>query len=383
VALFLALLAPALGASEFSWKVPRDFASAILMEAETGQVLWESRADAPRSPASTTKLMVTLIVMEEVAAGRVSLADSVRISRRARRMGGSQVYLAEGEVFTLEDLMKATLVASANDAAVAVAEYVGGSVEAFVERMNRRARSLGLRGTHFANVHGLDDDPARRNVTTARDLAILARELLRYPKVLEWTSLRAAPFRGGRFMLYATNRLLGRIEGLDGLKTGFTSRAGFCLVATAQRRGMRLIAVVLGSRTSRGRFRCARHLLDVGFARFRKVDLYVEGQPLGIEVPVDGGVAPEVPLLAGRSLSLVLPKEQIPHLRETTRVVQSAEPPVRKGAPLGYRDVWLAGRRVASIPAVAARDVEAAGFVQRLLQGLGWTRSPARGSRER
>jgi D-alanyl-D-alanine carboxypeptidase (penicillin-binding protein 5/6) len=349
------------------------------MEAETGQVLFEENIHLPRAPASTTKLMTSLVVMEQIAAGRVALSDSVRISPRSRGMGGTQVYLQEGEIFTLEELMQAVLIASANDAAVAVGEYVGGTYENFIGMMNAKARSLGLKDTYFYNSHGLDDVPNRHNVTSAYDLAQIARDLLRFPKVLDWTSRTSAPFRDGCFTLNATNRLLGRIEGMDGLKTGFTSRAGFCLVATAERRDMRLVAVILGSQTSRGRFRSAQHLLEMGFTWFQVVRPFKRGEPLGVEIPVAGGKTAMLRLVAGQNLSIVVPRTEQHLLKHKTFTVGLAEAPVTLGARMGYCEVLLGGKVLGRVSAVASRAVSKASFVDRLWMGLGFGRDRAQG----
>ena len=193
--------------------------------------------------------MLELVVLEMVKAGEISLEDSVWVSRRAARTGGSQVFLKRGEVFTLGQLMEAVAISSANDACVAIAEHISGSTAGFVRLMNKRAQSLGMHETRVVNVHGLDNTPVSKgNTTTARDLSKLARLLLaHHPEVLEWSSIRRKSFRNGKFMLRATNRLLGRFQGLDGLKTGYTRRAGSCLVSTASRRNMRLISVILGA----------------------------------------------------------------------------------------------------------------------------------------
>jgi D-alanyl-D-alanine carboxypeptidase (penicillin-binding protein 5/6) len=358
-----------------SWqsKVPRDFASAILVEAETGQVLYEVNPHLQRAPASTTKIMTALVVMEQIEAGKVSLSDRVRVTRRARGMGGTQVYLAEGEVFSLEDLMKAVLIASANDAAVAVAEHVGGTYENFIRLMNEKAKELGLRNSHFRNVHGLDL-PSKRNIVSAYDLAQIARELVKYPKVIEWTSTRSAPFRDGKFMLNNTNRLLGRIEHMDGLKTGFTSRAGFCLVATGEQRGMRLIAVILGARTSEGRFRSARHLLQSGLTRFQLVRYYDKGEPVGLEVPIAGGKSERIPLIAGKTLAVVVPREHVPRIEKKSETVGLVAAPIQAGTPLGFCELFLGSQLLARVPAVAPHDVSRASLIDRLWQGLGFGR---------
>ena len=242
----------------------------VLMEAGSGRLLAEHHARMTWAPASLVKMMVMLIVVEDVRAGKIDWRDRVRVSARASQMGGSQVYLKEGEVFPLEELMMAIAVGSANDASYAVAEHVAGDVGAFIERMNERARRLGMTGTRYANVHGL---PALRdhegNVTCAYDLAVLARELVRHPKVLEWTSTPQYPFRDETFVLRTTNALIGSFPGADGLKTGHLSSSGFNLVATAEQEGIRLIAVVLGASTNRDRTAESRRLLSSGFDYFQ------------------------------------------------------------------------------------------------------------------
>jgi D-alanyl-D-alanine carboxypeptidase (penicillin-binding protein 5/6) len=374
LALLTGLLTVEALAGGWKTKVPRDFASAILVEWETGQVLFEENPHLQRAPASTTKLMTALIVMEQIKSGRVSLEDSVVVSGRAQAMGGSQVFLATGEVVTLENLMKALIIASGNDAAVAIAEHVGGTYENFIRMMNQKVQDLNLKNTHFYNVHGLDDVPAKRNITSAYDLAQIARALLHYPTIVEWSSTRVAPFRNGTFTLSNTNRLLGRIRSLDGLKTGFTSRAGFCLVATGRRHGMRLISVILGSRTSRGRFRSARHLLESGFTKFSIVRAYREGEPLELEVEVVDGRTRNLPLVAGRDLSVVVPTEHVSMLQQRKESVGVASAPIKKGMTLGVCEILMGERVLARAPAVAPRTVPKASIIDRIWKGLGFGR---------
>ena len=245
------------------------FAAAVLVEAESGAVLFAYHANAPRSPASTQKLLLQLVVMDLVKSGKFALDEPVRVSARASRMGGSQVFLKEGEAFSLNEMMEAISIPSANDACVAVAEHIGGSVKGFVDMMNQRADDLKLNGTRCVNVHGLDDTPKQSgNKTTAHDLAHITRGLLAHPEILAWSAVRYKPFRDGRFMLYNTNKLLGRFRGLDGIKTGYTKRAGSCLVATAERGDMRLISVILGGRSDKIRDAETRRLLSWGFNNF-------------------------------------------------------------------------------------------------------------------
>ena len=272
-AFFLSLAASALQyprLAEGASKKPANpsYKSAILIDADSGQILRSHNPRQPVIPASVIKMMTSLLALEHIRHKRARLSDRVTISRAASRVGGHQVYLRPGEVFRFQDLLKAVMIGSANDAAYAVAEHVAGNEAAFVRMMNQRARQLGLKDTRFVNVNGL---PAGRgkpsNLMSARDAAMLARKLIRdFPFVLEWTSTRKAPFRPGKFNLHNTNKLIGHFTGLDGLKTGFTPESGFSIVATAKRGNLRLIGVVFGSPQSQRRFNEAKNLLAWGFS---------------------------------------------------------------------------------------------------------------------
>jgi D-alanyl-D-alanine carboxypeptidase (penicillin-binding protein 5/6) len=240
--------------------------AAILVEGDTGAVLYAQNADATLPPASLAKMALQIVVFRELVKGHATLSDSVVASANAATMGGSQVFLEEGEKQTLESLLEAVVIVSANDAAVAIAEHFSGSEAEFAARMNETAEELGCTHTHFVNVHGLDLARQGQNGTSARDMACLARALLDYPYALTLASTRRAPFRGGEFWLESTNEMLGRYEGLDGLKTGFTTRSGGCFCATASRGGRRLVSVVMGAGPGRERFHITRKLLDAGFA---------------------------------------------------------------------------------------------------------------------
>jgi D-alanyl-D-alanine carboxypeptidase (penicillin-binding protein 5/6) len=245
--------------------IARDpYVGAIVVDADSGRVLFEDGPDATCFPASTVKLMDLLLVLEDVARGAVQLADTIKVTAEAERMGGSQVYLREHETFTVDDLLYALSVQSANDAAVALAVGISGSKSAFVERMNRRARELGMHGTQFHSVHGLPPSAGQQvDRSTPRDLARLGRAVLAHADALRYTSTVRRGFRGGSFMLESHNNLLGR-GGCDGLKTGYIRAGGFSIVATAERSGRRVIAVVACSATERARDRAAAHLLDRG-----------------------------------------------------------------------------------------------------------------------
>jgi D-alanyl-D-alanine carboxypeptidase (penicillin-binding protein 5/6) len=243
---------------------PYPCASAILVEARTGAELFAQSADSSRAPASLTKMMLEVLVLEEIAAGRVSLADSVRVSEWAAASGGSTVEIQPGERVELGALLRAVVVVSANDAAVAIAEHLAGTEAAFVARMNERARDLGCDATHLANCHGLDL-PEEESRSTARDLARIARRLLELPGALDIASLRETSFRPGAPPLVSTNEMLGAVEGVDGLKTGLTSRAGSCFCGTIERNGVRFVSVVLGAEAGPTRFEITRSLFELAY----------------------------------------------------------------------------------------------------------------------
>jgi D-alanyl-D-alanine carboxypeptidase (penicillin-binding protein 5/6) len=248
--------------------------SAIVVDADTGRVLWEQNADAVGYPASCIKLMNLLLAVERMERGELAADDPVRVTRESAEIGGSQVYLREGEVLTLDELLNAMIIKSANDAATAVGVHLAGSKAAFVALMNRRAQELGLAATKFTSCHGLPPSPgtaANPDQSTARDLARLGREVVRHPLALRYTSARKGSIRDGAFQLQTHNYLLNTCEGCDGLKTGFFNAAGFSIVATARRNGRRVIAVVMGSPERKVRDRVAQELIEKGFQRLSEL----------------------------------------------------------------------------------------------------------------
>jgi len=260
--------------------------SAILMEASTGKVLYEQNADEPLPPASVTKIMTLLIVMEAIDSGALKLDEQVSVSANAASMGGSQIFLEEGETMSVEDMLKSVIISSANDAAVALAEHVAGSEEAFVQKMNARAAELGMKNTWFENTNGLDDT-VTKHLTSARDIALMSRELIKHKKILEYSAIWMDTIRNGEFGLTNTNRLVRFYNGATGLKTGSTAKAKFCVSATAKRGNMHLICVIMGAETRDERNATAAKLLDYGFANYA---LYTaEGKKLN-ELKVTGGV---------------------------------------------------------------------------------------------
>ena len=343
------------------------YAAALLLEAESGTVLFAHHPDLQRSPASTQKLVLKLVVLELVKAGKISLEDSVLVSRRAARTGGSQVFLKRGEVFTLRELMEAAAIASANDACVAIAEHISGSTAGFVKLMNERAQSLGMHKTRVVNVHGLDNTPrGKGNLSTARDLSKIARTLLAHPEALQWSSTRRKPFRNGKFTLRATNRLLGQFQGLDGLKTGYTRRAGSCLVSTAMRHDMRLISVILGAPSTRTRNRETRRLLSWGFNNFSRVPLVETGERMG-KVVLNWGIEPEVGVLAQDTIVAVLTPEQEKRIVRHLELPEEFPAPVAAGAELGKLKVSLGDSLLAVVPIHAEKSIGRMGLWDKLM----------------
>ena len=334
--------------------------SYILMEASTGLVMLEGNADEALPPASVTKIMTLLLVMEAVADGRIGWDDTVQTSEYAASMGGSQVFLEPGEEMTVSEMVKCVVVASANDAAVALAEAVAGSEEAFVKRMNERAAELGMTNTIFLNTNGLDDD-ADGHVTSARDIAIMSRELItKHPKILEYSSIWMDTIRGGAFGLTNTNRLIRFYNGANGLKTGSTSKAKFCISATAERGGMQLIAVVMASPSRDERNETAKKLLDYGFANY-EIASAVPKEPLE-DMRVLGGTADTVRLSAGEA-SLVLEKGQAAKLTQEIKLPENISAPIMAGDEVGKIDFLLDGKIISSVPVTAAENVEKIGYI--------------------
>ena len=362
VCLCLLLAAPARGAEALTI----DAQSCILMEMETGQVLYASNEHQQLEPASVTKVMTILLVMEAVDSGALSYGDTVTASAHAASMGGSQVYLKENEQMSVEDLLKAVCVASGNDAAVALAEHLAGSEEAFVEKMNQRAGELGMADTHFVNCTGL---PAQGHVTSAYDIALMSRELvLRHPDVRQFTTIWMDTLRDGAFTLSNTNRLIRYYEGATGLKTGSTDAALYCLSATAEREGMELIAVMLKAPTSDQRFEGARTLLNYGFAAYALC--HVTPQEVLPPVPVSLGDAAAVQPVLGEGDTLLLEKSQASQLQQTYTLAQGLKAPVEQGQQLGTLTVTAGGETVAEIPLVAGTAVERLGYGEILLRFL-------------
>ena len=328
-------------------------ASAVLMEKETGQFLFTFNEHDKLEPASVTKIMTLLLVMEAIDSGSLSFEDPVQVTARAASMGGSQVYLKEGEVMTVHDLLKAVAVASGNDAAVALAEHLAGSESTFVERMNARAAQLGMTDTTFMNCTGL---PAPGHLTSAHDIALMSRELiLKHPKIQEYSTIWMDSLRDGAFQLANTNKLVRFYDGCTGLKTGFTDSAGYCVSATAQRGGMELIAEVMKSETIETRSATATALLNYGFANYTVLDVK-PAQALPPVAVLLGESEQVQPVLGGASRVLV-EKSKVNEVETHISLVKDVEAPVEAGQKLGEMTVTVSGQVREVIPILAIQEV--------------------------
>lgn len=330
--------------------------SAVLMEAATGTVLYEKDAHTPLPPASVTKIMTLLLVMEALDAGRIGWDDTVTASEAAAAKGGSQVYLEAGEQMSLQEMLKSVVVVSANDCATALAEHVAGSEAAFVELMNRRAQELGMENTHFVNCTGLDDEPnAETHLTTAYDIALMSRELLKHDEIRDYTTIWMDSVRNGEFGLANTNKLVRFYQGTTGLKTGYTSAAGHCLSASAERDGVEFIAVVLHCATSGERFQAAKQLLDYGFANYTlaQPDPETEIPP----VPVVLGTAETIVPVPDNDDPVLIEKGQAAGITTRVEVADQVRAPVEAGQRLGTLTLQSDGAPLAAIPLVAPEAV--------------------------
>ena len=330
--------------------------SALLMDVATGTILYESNSHTPLPPASVTKVMTMLLIMEAISDGRISWDDQVTASEQAAAKGGSQIYLKEGETMSVSDMVKSIAVSSANDCACAMAEHLAGSEAAFVEQMNTRAQELGMNDTHFVNCTGLDDGPDGKNhLTSAHDIAVMSRQLLKYhPEIKKFTTIWMDTVRNGQFGLSNTNKLVRFYDGATGLKTGFTAAAGYCLSASAQREDLELIAVVMGCETSKDRFAACKSLLDFGFANYCLLTPATEDW----SVPVTLGKEAAVTAVPGQTTQLLLEKAQKQSVTTQVELEQQVAAPVSKGQRLGTLTVRAGEQILSQIPLVADRAVE-------------------------
>lgn len=343
--------------------------SAILMDAASGQILYEKEAYKELPPASVTKVMTLLVAADAVASGKVKLTDIVTASENASKLGGSQIYLKPGETFTLEQMLIAIAVGSANDACVAVAEHINGTHEAFVEEMNNKALALGLKNTHFANAYGL---PAEGHYTSAYDLAVISKEALNYPLVRKLTSMKEYDLRDGKFKLWNTNKLLWWYPGVDGFKTGWTNEAKYCLASTVERNGLRLICVVMGVPQVRGHFAESMKIYNYGFAKY-EFKLYAPvAQKLGV-VKVQKGIEDEVIALTEKPLGATVEKGKDKNSWVETKLNPNISAPIQKGQKLGEVLLYRNDQLQASVNLIADHPIARAGLagqVTRTLKGV-------------
>jgi serine-type D-Ala-D-Ala carboxypeptidase (penicillin-binding protein 5/6) len=328
--------------------------AALIADADSGNILYSYNSTLQWPPASMAKMMLLLVAEDQIKSGRVSLNDPVRISERAATTQGSRLGLREGQIYPLGELMKAALIRSANDAAVAIAEKIAGSVEACVRMMNIKAHALGMDGTYYGTVDGLPPVPGHDvDYTPPLDLATLARTIIRSTALLQWSSLEEAPFDGGVAMLHNTNRLIGHLEGCDGLKTGFTLNAGFNLTATAKRREMRLISVVLGAPSNGQRFAQSARLLSWAFDNFDRVEVLHRGEPLPVQIQVQsGGIIQPV---SESDIAVVLPKAQVPEVKLKFDIPLSITGPVAYGDTVGHVSVLDGGEVMTTVDAICPK----------------------------
>ncbi len=362
-ALFIgATLSPSSGlAAEKKTDLADNARSAILIERDTGQVLYEKNSDEKLPPASMTKIMTMLLVMEALETGKIRLDEKVWTSEYAASMGGSQIFLEEGEEMTVEELLLAVAIASANDASVALAEKIAGSEENFVEMMNEKAKELGLKNTKFQNSTGLS---AKDHYSSARDMAVLAKELLKYEEITKYTKQYEAYLRedtDNKFWLVNTNRLVKFYPGVDGLKTGYTSEAKYCLTATAKKDDMRVIAVVFGAPSSKERNKQISRMFDYAFSQFQSKQYFKKGDVIG-EVPLEKGERKKIKVASGESVSLLTKKGEKLDDVETELKLKKIKAPVKKGEEVGKILLKKDGKVLAENSVVAGENVKTAGW---------------------
>ena len=336
--------------------------AAVLMDADSGKVLMAQNAHEKLYPASVTKIMTLLLVTEAIDSGKISLTDMVTVSKEAAEKGGSQIWLEVGEQMSVDDLLKASAVASANDACEALAEYVAGSSEAFVRQMNERAQQLGMNDTHFENCTGLDDT-VENHVTSAYDVALMSRELLRHQRITGYTTIWMDSLRNGETQLVNTNKLIRFYEGATGLKTGTTSKAGCCVSASAKRGDLHLIAVVLGSDTSDDRFNAARAMLDWGFANYTTEKLEIDASrvpAVGVLKGTESSVMPVIP----QAQAVLIEKGKTGEVTQEFDLAATVQAPVEKGQLLGRVYFKLNGETLYTYDLISDREIPALTFFE-------------------
>ncbi|MBR2715882.1 MAG: D-alanyl-D-alanine carboxypeptidase [Ruminococcus sp.] len=354
--LLVLLLVPFFATAESSALSDTDVSSpsVVLIEPSSLKILYEKNANEQRACASITKVMTLLLIMEAIDEGQIGYDDVVTTSEHAKSMGGSDIWLEVGEQMTVDEMIKATAVASANDAAVALAEHLCGSESDFVALMNQRAKELNMKNTVFKNCNGLDEEG---HITTAYDVALMSAQLIKHEKIFDYTTIWIDELRGGETQIVNTNKLLKSYDGITGLKTGTTSQAGSCISATATRDGMSLVAVVLGSDTGTERFKDASVLLDYGFANFEVLNFDGKSNKLG-DIKVNGGMDKSVELECSGMNSVVLKKGSAKDAKINQKIDESVDAPVKKNQKVGTISYTLDGKEVASFDVVTKNEVE-------------------------
>jgi D-alanyl-D-alanine carboxypeptidase (penicillin-binding protein 5/6) len=344
----------------------------ILVEGTTGKILEGENIHLKWPPASITKLMTACVIMEKISKGELQFTDTITVSKEASKMGGSQVFLKQGETFAVEDLMKAMLVASGNDAAYALAEHLAGSKERFIELMNEKAKTLNMQDSGFHSVHGLPpsgDEPD--DLTSCFDLAVLARELLKYPKLLDWTSIQTDTFRGGKFVMTNHNKLLGRMSGVDGLKTGYYRKAGYNVVVTARRGGLRLIAVVMGGAEARTRDRIAEEKLKAQFAAYEMVNVVNKGDAIDKDIIVPNGELRKIKGVAKEGFSYPIPRGKKGAIKKEINLPEKIDAEVKQGQPLGEMTIRVDNEVIGKVEIISPVRVPKAGYWLRIKRAVG------------
>lgn len=373
IALLLSIFLIFAGFSNISYaeELVSDVKSAYLLEPSTGTVMYEKNPDEHLHIASVTKIMTTLIILEKVDNGELKLTDMVTASKNAQSYGGTTMFLEAGEQFSVSDMLKGIMVASANDGCVAMAEHICGNTEEFVELMNKRAEELGMENTHFVNCNGLDDDvEVSEAYSTAKDVAIMSKELIKHKKIFDYSTIWLDSLRDGKFMLANTNKLIRNYQGATGLKTGSTTKAGCCLSATATRNGMELIAVVLGAPTSDLRFSSASKLLDYGFSNYSISKMAEKGEPMGT-VTVSWGLEKEVAAEAAENYNVLNKKSEPQDIQKSVKMKNKVFAPVKKGDKLGEITFTKDGKTLKKVDIVATEDVGKKGFLKILADIIG------------
>jgi D-alanyl-D-alanine carboxypeptidase (penicillin-binding protein 5/6) len=344
----------------------------LVMEGRSGKILEEQNAHEKRPPASMVKLMLALIVMEKVSRGEVRLTDKITVSKWASRIGGSQAYLKEGEEFTLEELMQATMIHSANDAAHAIAEHLAGNVDDFVDLMNEKAKALKMADTEYHSVHGLPPGKdEKEDLTSCYDMAVLGRELMQYPKVLEWTSTKQTEFRGGKFILSNTNKLLTRLPEVDGLKTGYYRSTGFNITASAKRGELRLIVVTMGSSTGKLRDDFTAGKFKTYFARFVLIPLVKKGETVEKEIFLEDGKYKKIKGITASDFSYPMFRDKKKEIKRVVNVPDRVKGEVKQGQKLGEIVFQLDEEVIGKVDVVSPVYVPKANLFTRMFRKLG------------